>query len=182
VLPGSVVWTPEFLVAEDLATIREHIDHLLALDSRFGGTDLVRVAVRLFETVSRKLGAGSYSPAITRDLQALAGELAEVAGWFAFDAGHHGLTRRMNQESLYFTRLCGDKRMELLTLQNAAMHAGALGRPHEALQLANSVLDGCYDLSQRVRALFLIRRARALAQGGGEGALSMFDEVRSLYT
>jgi hypothetical protein len=87
----------------------------------------------------------------------------------------------MNQESLYLTRLCGDTRLELLTLQNAAMHAGHLGRPHEALQLADSVLDGPYRLTSRVRALFLTRRARALAQGGDESALRMFAEVRSLY-
>jgi hypothetical protein len=87
----------------------------------------------------------------------------------------------MNQESLYFSRLAGDKTIELLTLQNASMHAASQGRPREALQIARSVLEGGYRLSPRVRALFLTRKARALAQGGDEGALRLIPEIRSLF-
>jgi hypothetical protein len=87
----------------------------------------------------------------------------------------------MNQESLYFARLAGDKDIELLTLQNSSMHAAACGRPREALQIARSVLEGDYRLSPRLRALFLTRKARALAQAGDEGALCLFPEIRSLF-
>jgi hypothetical protein len=71
--------------------------------------------------------------------------------------------------------------MELLTLQNASMHAAAVGRPGEGLQLARSVLEGGSSLSPRLRALFLTRKARALAQMGDDTALSTFQEVRSLF-
>lgn len=71
----------------------------------------------------------------------------------------------MNQEALYYSRLAGDRSMELLTLQNASMHAGFLGRPHEALQLANSVLESCDRLSPRVKTLCVMRQARAVASG-----------------
>jgi hypothetical protein len=87
----------------------------------------------------------------------------------------------MNQESLYFTRLAGDRDIELLTLQNSSMHAASQGRPAEALQIARSVLEGGYSLSPRLKALFLTRKARALAQGGDAGALRLFPEIRSLY-
>jgi hypothetical protein len=87
----------------------------------------------------------------------------------------------MNQESLYFTRLAGDRDIELLTLQNASMHAASQERPAEALQIARSVLEGSYSLSPRLKALFLTRKARALAQGGDEGALRIFPEIRSLF-
>ena len=80
-----------------------------------------------------QLGTGSYDPRLERDLHSAAGELAEVVGWLAYDAEAHDLCRRMNQESLYFTRLAGDKTVELLTLQNSSMHAAAEGRPREAL-------------------------------------------------
>jgi hypothetical protein len=121
------------------------------------------------------------NPSIERDLQATAGELAEVAGWLLYDAGRQDDVRRMNQEALYFSRLAGDRTVELLTLQNASMHAGFLGRPHEALHLARSVLEGRDRLSPRVKTLFLMRKARALAQGGDEQALRLFDQVRSHY-
>ena len=87
----------------------------------------------------------------------------------------------MNQESLYFTRLAGDKTVELLTLQNSSMHAAAEGRPREAFQIARSVLEGDYRLSPRIKALFLTRKARALAQSGDESALRLLPEVRDLY-
>jgi hypothetical protein len=71
--------------------------------------------------------------------------------------------------------------IELLTLQNASMHAGAQGRPREALQIARSVLEGDYQLSPRLKAMFLMRKARALGQGGDESGLRMFPEIRSLF-
>lgn len=83
----------------------------------------------------------------------------------------------MNQESLYFTRLAWDKVTELLTLQNSSMHAASQGRPREALQIVRSVLEGDYRLSPRLRALFLTRKARALAQGGDESAIRLFSEI-----
>jgi hypothetical protein len=36
-------------------------------------------------------------------------------------------------------------------------------------------------LSPRLRALFLTRKARALAQGGDESALALFPEIRALF-
>ncbi|MGH3832536.1 MAG: XRE family transcriptional regulator [Pseudonocardiaceae bacterium] len=164
-----------------LEAARHYIWHIIALGGRFGGTDIAPLAVRFFRSVHQQLGTGAYEPAIERDLQAAAGELAEVAGWLLYDADQQDDVRRMNHESLYFCRLAGDRSMELLTLQNASMHAGFLGRPREALHLARSVLESRDRLTPRVRALFLVREARALAQGGDEGALRLFDQARSHY-
>jgi tetratricopeptide (TPR) repeat protein len=164
-----------------LEAVQQHIWHIVELDTRFGGSDLARLAVRFFRSVYQQLGTGAYEPAIERDLQATAGELAEVAGWLLYDADRQDDVRRMNQESLYFSRLAGDRSMELLTLQNASMHAGHLGRPREALHLARSVLESSDRLSPRVETLFLVRKARALAQGGDEQALRLFDQARSHY-
>lgn len=164
-----------------LEAVQQHIWHIVELDNRFGGSDLARLAVRFFRSLHQQLGTGAYEPAIERDLQATVGELAEVAGWLLYDADRQDDVRRMNQEALYFSRLAGDRRMELLTLQNASMHAGHLGRPREALHLARSVLESGDRLSPRVKTLFLVRKARALAQGGDEQALRLFDQVRSHY-
>ncbi len=164
-----------------LEAVQQHIWQIIELDNRFGGTDLAGLAVRFFRSVHQQLGSGAYEPSIERDLQATAGELAEVAGWLLYDADRQDDVRRMNQEALYFSRLAGDRTMELLTLQNASMHAGFLGRPHEALQLARSVLESRDRLSPRVKTLFLMRQARALAQGGDEQALRLFGQVHSHY-
>ena len=160
--------------SELLESINSHIHEIVALDNRFGGADLLRLSTRFFWNLRDQLGTGSYDPRLERDLHSAAGELAEVVGWLAYDAEAHDLCRRMNQESLYFTRLAGDKTVELLTLQNSSMHAAAEGRPREALQIARSVLEGDYKLSPRIKALFLTRKARALAQSGDESALGCY--------
>lgn len=167
--------------SEYLESVRGYIGSLVSLDNRFGGDDLVRVATRFFGGVHNLIGSGAYDQRLESDLNAAAGELAEVVGWLAYDAEQHDLVRRMNQESLYFSRLAGDRTIELLTLQNSSMHALAMGRPGEALQLARSVLEGNGTLSPRVRALFLTRKARALAQMGDERALSTFREIEALH-
>jgi transcriptional regulator with XRE-family HTH domain len=176
--PGA---DPEFGDSEYLESIRRHIREIVALDNRFGGADLVRLSKRFFRALHEQLGTGTYDLNLERDLQSAAAELAEVVGWLAYDAEAHDLARRMNQESLYFARLAGDKTIELLTLQNSSMHAASQGRPKEALQIARSVLEGDYRLSPRLKALFLTRKARALAQGGGDSALRLLPEIRSLY-
>jgi len=176
--PGA---DPEFGDSDYLQSVRSHIREIVALDNRFGGADLVRLSARFFHALHDQLGAGTYDPKLERDLQSTAGELAEVVGWLAYDAEAHDLARRMNQESLFFARLAGDKAMELLTLQNSSMHAASQGRPREALQIAHSVLEGDYRLSPRLKALFLTRKARALAQGGDESALRLFPEIRNLF-
>jgi len=167
--------------SELLESINSHIHEIVALDNRFGGADLLRLSTRFFWNLRDQLGTGAYDPRLEHDLHSAAGELAEVVGWLAYDAEAHDLCRRMNQESLYFTRLAGDKTVELLTLQNSSMHAAAEGRPREALHIACSVLEGNYKLSPRVKALFLARKARALAQSGGESALALLPEIRDLY-
>ena len=180
-LVSASVTGPEFGDSEYLQAIRSHIHEIVALDNRFGAADLIRLSTRFFRTLHDHLGAGTYDPRLERDLHSAAGELAEVVGWLAYDAEAHDLCRRMNQESLYFTRLAGDRTIELLTLQNSSMHAASQGHPREALQIARSVLEGDYRLSPRLRALFLTRKARALAAGGDESALALLPEIRELF-
>jgi transcriptional regulator with XRE-family HTH domain len=173
--------TAEFGDSDYLQSIRSHIHEIVALDNRFGGADLVRLSARFFRALHDQLGAGTYEPGLEADLHSAAAELAEVVGWLAYDAEAHDLVRRMNQESLYFARLAGDRAIELLTLQNSSMHAGAQGRPREALHIARSVLEGDYRLSPRLKALFLTRKARALAQSGDASAFHLIPQIRDLY-
>jgi hypothetical protein len=180
-LPVGATASPEFGNSDYLLSVRAYIAEIVDLDNRFGAGELVSLSRRFFRTLHDQLGAGTYDTRLERDLHAAAGELAEVVGWLAYDAEAHDLCRRMNQESLYFTRIAGDKTVELLTLQNSSMHAAAQGHPREALQIARSVLEGDYRLSSRVRALFLTRKARALAQCGDESALGLLPEIQTLF-
>jgi transcriptional regulator with XRE-family HTH domain len=155
---------------------------LVDLDFQFGGDQSSDIALRLFRSVDRKIGAVPCVPGIERDLHAAAGELGEVTGWLLYDAGKHDLVRATNLEAIQHLRLAGDRSMELLTLQNMSMHAGDLGRPVEGLSIARMVLDTSPKLSPRLQALFRAREARALAQLGDKiMAEQTFRQARSLY-
>lgn len=177
-VPGT---TAENTVESTITSIHKHINSIIELDNQFGGTDLFRLSVRFFKSLRHQVGSDTNVTGSTRELIAATGELAEVAGWLAYDAEEHELVRSMNQEALYFTRLAGDRSMELLTSQNASMHAAAIGRPTEALLIARSVLEQSQELSSRLRSLFLVRKARAFAMGGDESALRILEEARTLF-
>ncbi|MGP2441156.1 hypothetical protein [Streptomyces sp. JW3] len=108
--------------------------------------------------------------------------MAEIAGWALFNAGNFKASRRFNQEALFLARLCGDKSIELITLQNRAMLSGWSGRPREELAIAASVLEA-RRLTPRVEAIFRAREAQGLAGSGYASESSRaFERARSLLT
>ncbi|QRP46907.1 XRE family transcriptional regulator [Amycolatopsis sp. FDAARGOS 1241] len=181
IIPTAAPTVADYGDAAYLDSARGDLARLVALDNRFGAADIVRMSYKFFKSLQNLVGTGAYDSSLEKDFNSLIGEVAELTGWLAYDAEIHKLVRLMNNESLLYTRLAGDRSIELLTLQNSSMHAGALGRPGEALRIAQSVLEGDYKLSPRLRALFLTRKARALAQAGDESSIALFGEIESLY-
>jgi hypothetical protein len=162
-------------------SVKQATRWLVALDNQFGGDDVCRLAVRFFWSVHRRLESNNYHSGIARDLRAAAGELGEVAGWILYDADEQSTARQLNQEALLHSRLAGDRSMELFVVSNMSMQAVHLNRPNEALALACSVLEAG-RLSTRVNALFVVRKARALAQAGTRNdALGVFAQARALF-
>ncbi len=166
--------------AEYAQAIREASQRLIFLDNELTGMPIAEVAARTFKSVHKRLGDGDYDSTYERDIRSAASELAEVAGWVLFDAEQHHAARRFNQEALFLAKLSGDRSMELLILQNIAMHSGWLGRYREELAVARAVIEQD-RLSPRVEAIFRVREAKGLA---GCGALAeagrSFDKARSL--
>ncbi len=168
---------------------RVNLERALRADGRLGG-HLVQghvdgvaevLAVRFFWSVHRRVGADACEPGVARDLRAVAGELGEVAGWLLYDVSQQAAARELNQEALLHARLSGDHVMQLLILQNMSRQAVYANRPREALDLARSVLeDG--RLSIRVNTLFIVRKARTLAQAKHRAdAFDAFAQARALF-
>ena len=110
---------------DELMSARSEIPRIVALDNRFGAADIVTLAVRLFKSLqSRPHNLGSES----KELYATLAELAEVAGWLAYDAEMHPLARRMNQESLHYARL----RRQINRTPSHSEHEHARVRPRSS--------------------------------------------------
>jgi tetratricopeptide (TPR) repeat protein len=154
---------------EYVGAMHAAVQHLVGLDNAFGGNEIAALATRTFRRAQSHLAAGLYVPAVERDLQAGAAELAEVAGWLLHDASDEDSSRRLSQEALLLARLAGDRSMEHLTLANMSLQAIFQRRPGEALQIARAEL-AAGPLPPRLQVIFGIREARALAQLGDEDA------------
>ncbi|MGH3930533.1 MAG: helix-turn-helix domain-containing protein [Pseudonocardiaceae bacterium] len=164
-----------------IISLRTRMQELLALDAQVGGNETSAQALRLFRSAHRRIGASPCPKHLRRELYAAVGELAEIAGWFFYDADQQDIMRRINQEALYYLREAGHRSLELLTLQNMSMQAEHLNRPGEALNIVSSVLEND-RLSPRVESLFLARSAYALAQQQQQAeAVRTFQKAQALF-
>ncbi|WP_329521047.1 hypothetical protein [Spirillospora sp. NBC_01491] len=155
--------------ADYVQTIRETNQHLISLDSLYGGNDLLPLSLRIFRAAHAKLATGHHERAIERDLEAATGETAEVTSWIAHDADKQHTARQVIHEALLLSRLAGDLSMELFNMSHLALLALHLRRSREALRLCEDMQDD-QRMPPRVHALFDLRRARALAQMGDRPA------------
>ncbi|ASU79017.1 hypothetical protein CDG81_12780 [Actinopolyspora erythraea] len=160
--------------------LRTTIHHLVALDGNLGGGEVAPLALRAFRRTQRILDQGDYRASVERDLEATAAELAEVAGWCLIDAGRFTEAHRVNVAALRLAAIAGDTSMEWFVLSNDALVSLYQGNPYAALRIARRF--GEANLPNRVRALFEIRQARALAALESPTALDIFDKARSELT
>jgi hypothetical protein len=157
------------------------IKRLAELDGMHGGADVAPIALRCFRRAQRVLGEGRYPHSLERDLEAVTAELGELAGWLLFDAERHDESRLVNTEALTLARIAGDMSIEWFVLTNQAHASVHTGRHREALRISKDMTCD-KNLPGRVRALFDVRAARALAGlGDGATALRTFDRARSRF-
>ncbi|MGH3783254.1 MAG: helix-turn-helix domain-containing protein [Pseudonocardiaceae bacterium] len=167
--------------ADYVESLHGTIKHLAALDGVHGGADVAPLALRSFHRAQLILREGRYEPASERDLEAVTAEIGELSGWLLFDAERHEECRQVNAEALTLARIAGDISMEWFVLSNQALASIHTGRNREALRIAHGMSQG-RDLPGRVRALFDVRTARALAAlGDSTSALRVFDRARSAF-
>jgi transcriptional regulator with XRE-family HTH domain len=116
-----------------LASVPADARRLVELDTRYGGDDLLPLAVRATRAADERLTVGHRSAGDDVGLHSAVAEFAQVAAWIAFDADEQRLSRRFTHEALVHSRLAGDRRVELLAEPGSGLDL--VGRPGGA-QLA----------------------------------------------
>ncbi|MFI5696458.1 hypothetical protein ACIA58_31675 [Kribbella sp. NPDC051586] len=155
--------------AGDLEAIREMADVFTRIDQRRGGGHArTAVAQYLSSDVSSALRASHSSPAVRRDLFSVAGELAYLCGWMAFDDAEHATAQKYFTVAVQLAAEADDPPLAGHVLRAMAHQAVDLGHPRQAVQLAKASLDGRRSAlaSARERALLEVVHARALAANG----------------
>ncbi|WP_253766865.1 XRE family transcriptional regulator [Goodfellowiella coeruleoviolacea] len=101
---------------------------------------------------------------VRNDLHRSVGFLADVAGWGAFDAGHHDTARQYFRLALHCAEQAGDWGLRANVLSDMARQEVYLGRPDDGLSLIELAQVRQDRQTPTVRAMLSTVRARTLAK------------------
>jgi hypothetical protein len=157
----------------ELEAVRETASLLYRLDQRRGGGHARTVVVQyLLSDVTPHLRGRYGDDQVRREMFALAGRLACLSGWMAFDEADHATAQRWYVTAVKLAAEADDAPLAGYVLRAMAHQAVDLGHGRRALDLSAASLEGrryrC--AGPRERALLGVVRARALAAAGDSPA------------
>ena len=128
--------TPAPTVPVDALSIRDTTRAFRDLDNRLGGgSGLVMVTDYLDRTVQPLLRQ-THDTTAGRELFSASAELAQLAGWMAYDSQQHDIARRYLERALQYATAAGDLAYCAELLAGMSHQAIHLGQLREALDLA----------------------------------------------
>ncbi|MBF6075300.1 helix-turn-helix domain-containing protein [Nocardia beijingensis] len=169
-------------VGESLATEMERrVVELRHLDDSIGGGELLPLALREFESVRKVVTECSYTERVGKRLLGVAGELAQLAGWVASDAGRYEDAQHLYLSGAAAADDAGDRVLTAQLLSSLSYQMANVGNPYEAALLARTAVKGATGASPVVRCLLTDRLAWACARSRdrdeAERALDAVDET-----
>jgi hypothetical protein len=122
---------------EEIGGLREISRTYRQLDNRLGGGQLRAAVVQLLDRqVTPLLAEAAFTEDAGQDLAGAAAELAQLAGWMAFDGEQHGLAQRYLIQALGLARLAADDALGAEILAAMSQQAVYVARPDQAVDLA----------------------------------------------
>lgn len=137
------------------------------LDHRYGGGRMAGTAAAILRDVATPLLRGSYADAVGRELWPAVGELATLAGWSAFDAGHDQAARQHFLTALRLGKGAGDGLLVGYVLTRMAQQALWHRRGRDAIRYAHAAAAAAGGaLTPRMQTHYLLIQARGHAIAG----------------
>ncbi|MEU3507281.1 helix-turn-helix transcriptional regulator [Streptomyces longwoodensis] len=148
--------------------LQQRMHSLRLADDFLAGGDLMRPALRELRKAVRIYREHSYTDLTGRQLLVQIGELAQIAGWIASDAGQHEEAERIYRLGLSAATQAEDHTLAGNLAGSLAYQLSNTGREIEGLDLARAALDAAgLDAPPKARALYLDRVAWAHTKAGG---------------
>ncbi|MGH3696536.1 MAG: helix-turn-helix domain-containing protein [Pseudonocardiaceae bacterium] len=144
--------------------LETRVIELRHLDDVIGGGDLFPVVRKELSEVQGAVQSASYTEEIGRRLLTVVGELAQLAGWVASDAGRCAQAQRVYLDGVSAAQAAGNRPLAAQLLSSLSYQIATVGNPRDAALLARSAVTGAGDASPVVRALLLERVAWASAR------------------
>lgn len=149
------------MFAAELETRTIELRHL---DDVIGGGDLFPVVSAELSEVYGVVQSASYTEKIGRRLLTVVGELAQLAGWVASDAGRYTEAQRIYLNGVSAAQSADDRPLAAQLLSSLSYQIANVGKAHDAALLARSAVKGAGATSPVVRALLWERVAWASAR------------------
>ncbi|MEC4018770.1 hypothetical protein QMK28_21320 [Streptomyces sp. H27-D2] len=143
-----------------VADLQRRIHALRLADDVIAGGDLLRPALRELRSAVRVYRESSHTEAIGRTLLQAIGELAQIVGWIASDAGRHDEADRIYRLGLSAAHTAADATLAGNILGSLAYQRTNTGDVSEGLAMACAALENTNgEAPPRARALYLDRAA-----------------------
>lgn len=159
--------------------------HSLRLaDDVIPGGDLLDPAMRELDKAVLLYRRTSHTEDVGRTLLGGIGELAQIAGWIASDAGQHHQAERAYTLGISAARAAGNSTLVGNLAGSLAYQQSNTGRETEAVSLAQAALEEAgTDAPTKARALYLDRIAWAQAKtGDAQAAMRSLAEAHQALT
>ncbi|MFD4262081.1 transcriptional regulator [Streptomyces sp. NPDC058534] len=148
--------------------LQQRVHGLRLADDVLAGRDLIRPALRELRSAVKVYREGSHTSDVGRQLLRQVGELAQIAGWIASDAGQHAEAERIYRLGISAARQAEDHTLAGNIAGSLAYQFSNTGRTAEGLTLAQAALhDAGSEAPPKARALYLDRVAWAHTKAGG---------------
>jgi hypothetical protein len=170
-------------IGGSLATeLEQRVVELRHLDDSVGGRDLYPVVCKELADVQAVVREGSYTGEVGARLLTVVGELAQLAGWVASDAGNYVDAQQIYLDGVSAAATCGDRVLAGQLLSSLSYQIATIGDPGDAALLARTAVTGATDATPVVRALLLERLAWANARAHDvENTRRALDAVDDAY-
>jgi hypothetical protein len=164
------------------AELERRVVELRHLDDVISGRDLYPVVRKELSDAQRVVNEASYAEDTGRRLLTVVGELAQLGGWVASDAGQYVEAQSTYVSGVSAARAAGDEVLAGQLLSSLSYQMANVGNPADAALLARSAVKGARNATPIVRALLLERVAWAGARARDrETARRALDAVDESY-
>lgn len=150
-----------------VADLSARVHGLRLADDVLGGKDLIGTAFRELDSAVRLYRECAHTDRAGRELLAVIGEGAQIAGWIASDAGQHAQAAQSYRLGISAAREAGDQTLESNLIGCLAYQTANIGDTKRGVDLAMAAVDAAGPRSPaRARALAWDRAAWAHARHG----------------
>uniref|UniRef100_UPI002AD2A58F hypothetical protein n=1 Tax=Frankia sp. Cr1 TaxID=3073931 RepID=UPI002AD2A58F len=125
--------------------VEGRVAQLRRLDDFIGGRDLHDLVARELAATKAVLSDATYDERLGRRLLSAVGELCQLAGWVAMDAGHTQTARRFYLDGVGAAHAAGNTPVAANLISTLSYQFANQGDPHTAVLLARTALRGARD-------------------------------------